>query len=82
MELKVVDEVLARHPEVEGNLISILHELQEHYRYLPKAALTPVGTGTGIPLTRLYSIATFYHFFSLKPKGDMRSMSALAPPAM
>lgn len=69
MDLKAVDEVLAHHPEIEGNLISILHELQEHYRYLPRPVLVRLAQRTGIPLTRLYSIATFYHFFSLKPKG-------------
>jgi len=69
MNLEFVEEVLERHPEVEGNLISILHEVQSHYHYLPKAALVHLAKRTGIPITRLHSIATFYHFFSLKPKG-------------
>jgi len=69
MEMNPVDDILARHLEVTGNLISVLHEVQSHYGYLPKDVLYYLSKQTGIPITRLYSIATFYHFFSLKPKG-------------
>ncbi len=64
-----VDEILERHPQVTGNLISILHEVQSRCGYLPEAALRHLSLRTGVPITRLYGIATFYHFFSLKPKG-------------
>ncbi len=69
MDLAAVDDILARHPEVKGNLISILHEVQSHYQYLPEEVLRHLAGRTGVPVTRLYGIATFYHFFSLKPKG-------------
>jgi len=64
-----IDGILSRYVEVTGNLISLLHEVQSHFGYLPKDALYYLAKKTGIPITRLYSIATFYHFFSLKPKG-------------
>ena len=64
-----IDDILARYAEVTGNLISLLHEVQSHYGFLPKDALYYLAKQTGVPVTRLYSIATFYHFFSLKPKG-------------
>ncbi len=64
-----VDDILSRHLQVTGNLITVLHEVQSHYNYLPQDALYYLSQRTGIPITRLYSIATFYHFFSLKPKG-------------
>jgi NADH:ubiquinone oxidoreductase subunit F (NADH-binding)/NADH:ubiquinone oxidoreductase subunit E len=64
-----IDGILSRYVEVTGNLISLLHEVQSHFGYLPKDALYYLAKRTGIPITRLYSIATFYHFFSLKPKG-------------
>ena len=64
-----IDGILSRYVEVTGNLISVLHEVQSHFGYLPKDALYYLAKQTGIPITRLYSIATFYHFFSLKPKG-------------
>ncbi|HTF99393.1 MAG TPA: NADH-quinone oxidoreductase subunit NuoE [Nitrospirota bacterium] len=69
MDLKPVDDVLSNYPQVTGNLISILHEVQSHYNYLPEDALRHLSKKTGVPVTRLYSIATFYHFFSLTPKG-------------
>lgn len=64
-----IDGILSRYVEVTGNLISLLQEVQSHFGYLPKDALYYLAKKTGIPVTRLYSIATFYHFFSLKPKG-------------
>lgn len=64
-DIQHVDEILARHCEVTGNLITILHEVQSHYGYLPKDALFQLASRTGIPITRLYSIATFYNFLPL-----------------
>ena len=69
MDTHPVDDILSRHLQVTGNLITVLHEVQSHYNYLPQDALYYLAKRTGIPITRLYSIATFYHFFSLKPKG-------------
>lgn len=69
MELKPVDDILENYPQVTGSLISILHEVQSHYNYLPEDVLRHLAKKTGVPVTRLYSIATFYHFFSLTPKG-------------
>jgi len=69
LDLEPVDDILARYPQVTGNLISVLHEVQSHYNYLPEDALRHLAKKSGVPITRLYGIATFYHFFSLKPKG-------------
>ncbi|MDH4163907.1 MAG: NADH-quinone oxidoreductase subunit NuoE [Nitrospirota bacterium] len=69
MEMQPVDDVLSRYPEVRGNLISVLHEIQSRYNYLPEDVLMYLAKKTGVPITRLYSIATFYHLFSLTPKG-------------
>ena len=64
-----IDGILSHYVEVTGNLISLLQEVQSHFGYLPKDALYYLAKKTGIPITRLYSIATFYHYFSLTPKG-------------
>lgn len=69
LDVTPVDQILSRYPEITGNLISVLHEIQSHYNYLPEDALRHLSKQSGVPVTRLYSIATFYHFFSLKPKG-------------
>lgn len=68
-DLKPADEILEGFPEVTGNLISVLHEVQSRYGYLPEEILRHLAARTGVPVTRLYGIATFYHQFSLKPKG-------------
>jgi NADH:ubiquinone oxidoreductase subunit E len=68
-DLAAVDEALARHPRVTGNLIAILHDVQSRCGWLPEPALRHLSARTGVPVTRLYGIASFYHFFSLTPKG-------------
>lgn len=68
-DLKPADEILDGCPQVTGNLISVLHDVQSRYGYLPEEVLRHVAERTGVPITRLYGIATFYHHFSLTPKG-------------
>jgi NADH-quinone oxidoreductase subunit E len=53
-----------------GSLINILEEIQAEYRYLPQEALVLVSDRMGVPLSQVYSVATFYHAFSLKPSGE------------
>jgi len=49
--------------------ISVLEAIQSRYRYLPREAMILVSERLGIPLSQTYSVATFYHAFSLKPRG-------------
>jgi NADH:ubiquinone oxidoreductase subunit E len=67
--MEAIDKILENFPEITGNLISILHEIQSLENYLPEGSLRYLSLKTGVPLTQLYGIATFYHFFSLTPKG-------------
>jgi NADH:ubiquinone oxidoreductase subunit E len=69
MDITAVDEILEAFPEVRGNLIGILHEIQNRFRYLPEMELRYVSKRTGIPMTQIYSIANFYNRFSLEPRG-------------
>ncbi|MGB8648239.1 MAG: NAD(P)H-dependent oxidoreductase subunit E [Anaerolineae bacterium] len=57
--------------EVAGEtaLISLLSEIQARYHYLPSHALVLLSETLDIPLSQIYSVATFYHAFSLKPRG-------------
>jgi NADH-quinone oxidoreductase subunit E len=50
-------------------LISVLEEIQARYRYLPREAMILVSEGLGLPLSQVYSVATFYNAFSLLPRG-------------
>ncbi len=51
-------------------LIEILHTAQNSYGYLPMNVLRYIARELKLPPSRVYSTVTFYHFFSLKSKGD------------
>lgn len=51
-------------------LIQILHTAQGIYGYLPLNILQYVARELKLPPSQVYGVATFYHFFSLKPKGE------------
>ncbi len=64
-----VDKILDKYERQEGMLVSILQDIQAEYRYLPKNALVKVGQDLNVPLSQVYSVATFFKAFSLKPRG-------------
>lgn len=51
-------------------LIEMLQDVQEEYKYLPKESFMEISKILKVPLSRIYTIATFYSSFSLKPKGE------------
>ena len=69
MDVATVNSILSKFPEIKGNLIGILHEVQNHFHYLPEEELRYISKKTGIPITQIYSIVNFYNRFSLNPKG-------------
>lgn len=48
-------------------LIEALHAVQQAFGYLDKAGLTFVAATLRVPLSRVYGVATFYHFFTMEP---------------
>jgi len=61
--------ILEKHTEDKGRLIAILEEIQDEYGYLTEESLRIVSSEIGRPLVEVYSVATFYRSFSLKPRG-------------
>lgn len=51
------------------NLIMMLQAIQKHYNYLPQPALAYLAVKIGIPISKIYGVATFYSTFSLEPRG-------------
>lgn len=51
------------------NLIMILQAIQRAYNYVPQAALSYLSVKIGVPISKLYEVATFYSTFSLEPRG-------------
>jgi len=64
-----VEAILNKHQHDKGLLVSILQDIQAGYNYLPKEAMIQISQGLGIPLSRVYSVATFFKAFRLKPRG-------------
>lgn len=50
-------------------LIEVLHAVQEAFGYLDTEALAAASAALGVPLSRVYGVATFYSFFTLAPHG-------------
>jgi NADH-quinone oxidoreductase subunit E len=67
--ISVIDAVMERHGYAASRLVGILQDIQHEMRYLTHDALRHVAGRLGIPLPRVYSVATFYKSFSLKPRG-------------
>ncbi len=68
-----IDEIAAiidEEAQADRSLITVLENIQARYRYLPPEALILASERLGVPLSQTYSVATFYHAFSLTPKGQ------------
>lgn len=70
-ELKL-QEIIDKHKDMKGALISVLHEAQEVYGYLPLSVQKKISEGLNIPLSEVYGVITFYTQFSLNPKGKYK----------
>ena len=66
---KKVAAIINKYNADKEQLIPILQDTQTEFHYLPKEALTQVSDAMGVPLSRVYSVATFFKAFSLKPRG-------------
>jgi bidirectional [NiFe] hydrogenase diaphorase subunit len=66
---KIVDATMRRLGRQSRGLIETLHTVQEAFGYLDEDALRYVAASLRVPLSRAYGVATFYHFFTLKPAG-------------
>lgn len=52
-----------------GNLIMILHRVQEEFSYIPRAAAKKISVILGVSLAKIYGVITFYHYFKLEKPG-------------
>ena len=53
-----------------GNLIMVLHRIQEEYGYIPRDVALKLTELLDVPLAKIYGVVTFYHFFKLEKPGD------------
>jgi NADH-quinone oxidoreductase subunit E len=71
-DTEFIDQLILRQQGKPGMLLTLLEEVQERQpnKYLPMEILEYLAIKTGIPRAQIYSVATFYALFNLKPQGD------------
>jgi NADH-quinone oxidoreductase subunit E len=69
VDLSLMDQIIQKYRGRKGNIIPLLQGTQECYGYLPKAAFEKLSAESGIPLSELYGVATFYAQFRMAPVG-------------
>ncbi len=67
---KLIDRTLKRFQYQQDALIEVLHTAQEAFGFLSDDLLIYVAHQLKLPTSWVYGVATFYHFFSLKPQGE------------
>ncbi len=68
---QVIDEIIARHPDKTGDVLSVLEEIQDKHplKYLPEETHAYVAQRMGVSRSQILSVITFYSFFNLQPQG-------------
>ncbi len=69
MDLPRLETILSGYGGESADLIPVLQDIQDAYSYLPKEELEVVAARLKVPMTQIYSVATFFKMFSLLPKG-------------
>lgn len=70
--LDVIKDFILQTKEYEHSesfLIAVLHKTQELYGYLPQDVMNEIANCMNIPTAHIWGVATFYHYFNLKPVG-------------
>ena len=69
LDSEFLDSVLQENDYDTENIIMILQDITARYNYLPQETLDYVAKRLNLPISHLYSVATFYKAFSLTPRG-------------
>lgn len=68
--LKRIAGAISKQQRKPDALIEILHMAQDLYGFLPLNLIVYIARELKIPPSRAFGVVTFYHFFTLKPKGE------------
>ena len=68
-DIEFITNVCAELNNDKGELITILHKIQEHFGYLPAEVQELVASELDMPVAKVYGVVTFYSFFTMVPKG-------------
>jgi NADH:ubiquinone oxidoreductase subunit E len=64
-----VDSLIDSYADNKEQIISLLQDIQAEFNYLPQDVLVKISQKLAIPLSQVFSVATFFRAFSLKPRG-------------
>ncbi|MFH1654010.1 MAG: NAD(P)H-dependent oxidoreductase subunit E [Pseudomonadota bacterium] len=70
MDFSKTDKIIEEHDNDQGHLIGILQDIQAEHRYLPEPQLKRVAEKLKVPVSRVFSVATFFKAFSLEERGE------------
>ncbi|MFC1899638.1 NAD(P)H-dependent oxidoreductase subunit E [Chloroflexota bacterium] len=70
MTLKVVKEIADRYPVQQGELIQLLLDIQSECNWIPEEAIMHLSEKLNIPISQIYSVASFYKGLSLTERGE------------
>jgi NADH:ubiquinone oxidoreductase subunit E len=69
-DLSKLPDIFSRYPQNSESLISVLQDIQKEYHFLPPEALEETAKKLDVPLSKVFSVSTFYNAFSLIPRGE------------
>lgn len=64
-----ISSLVEKWRDKKGSLIMILHEIQNHYGFVPRDISLQLSKLLDVPLARIYEVITFYNYFKLDPPG-------------
>ncbi len=67
--VKLITEICERYKDEPTSTMMILEDIQNEYGYIPLEVQELVSELTGVPVSEIYGVVTFYSFFSMNPKG-------------
>lgn len=69
VDVELLNPLIEKYRNKKGNLIPLLQGAQDIFGYVPRVAFEKLAMETGIPLSEMYGVATFYAQFRLNPVG-------------
>jgi NADH-quinone oxidoreductase subunit E len=70
-----IESILKKHPDASrDSLIPILQQVQEHEGYLSKEMAVRISKHLGLPVAKVFGVATFYNQFRFRPLGKYHFM--------
>ena len=64
-----VNKLVQKYGKKRDSLLPVLQELQDEYSYLSEEGINEVARAFNLSQTEVFSVASFYHFLNIKPKG-------------